>query len=354
MGQAMRGERATRSRMMGQRSAKLNGRVIKKPPVLFQETQAIIRKIAKITPGVFLSYWNSSGGDVCSNDVSGFFEILKRIGKVQQLTLCIKSGGGSGRASLRIVNLLRQHAARITAVVPLECASAATMMALGADEIQMGPMAYLTAIDSSITHDLSPVDKDNDLVSVSQNEMTRIINVWRKEARGTTTNPYQALFPHVHPLVIGAVDRASSLSIRLCQEILSHHMKGARHAAQISRYLNAGYPSHSYPITLNEARRIGLKARVLDPRLNDLLIELNELYSEMGQRAITNFDERNYHNNAIVNILEGHGIQLFYQYDKDWHYRTEERRWVPLNDQTSWHKIEERGRRMTRSVFHIR
>jgi len=31
----------------------------------------------------------------------------------------------------------------------------------------------------------------------------------------------------------------------------------------------------------------------------------------------------NYHNNEICNILEIVGRQVFYQVDKDWHYRKE-------------------------------
>ena len=38
--------------------------------------------------------------------------------------------------------------------MPLECASATTMIYLGADEIHMGPLAHLTAIDSSMRLDL--------------------------------------------------------------------------------------------------------------------------------------------------------------------------------------------------------
>ena len=66
--------------------------------------------------------------------------------------------------------------------------------------------------------------------------------------------------------------------------------------------------------------------------MDDLLQELNLLYSEMGQRAITDYDEENHHDNEITNILEGPGLQVFYQVEKDWHYRKEERRWVPMND----------------------
>ena len=50
----------------------------------------------------------------------------------------MKSDGGSGMAALRLVHLLRRYAKRLTVIAPLNCASAATMLALGADTIEHG------------------------------------------------------------------------------------------------------------------------------------------------------------------------------------------------------------------------
>lgn len=327
---------------------------IKRPPVLFKETQKIIERLENETKQPFVTYWNSISGSICHNDVIAFNAICRKLGKQKSITLFIKSNGGTGRASLRIVHLLRHFSPKLYAAVPLNCESAATMLALGADEIHMGPLAFLTAVDTSITHDLSPIDKDNDRVSVSQDELHRIVKAWRQESGKVGSNPYQALFAHVHPLVIGAVDRASSLSIKLCEEILSYHMKDTRKAAKISQQLNASYPSHSYPITIREAQRLGLAVKPLDPLVNDLLTELNVLYSEMGQKAVTDYDEENHHDNEILNIIEARGIQVLYQVDKDWHYRKEERRWVSLHDESSWRRIEMQGDKMTSSILHIR
>ncbi|MBI1899957.1 MAG: hypothetical protein HYS13_02430 [Planctomycetia bacterium] len=328
-------------------------RALKKPPLLFARTQALIRRLQEKVQGTFMAYWNSPSGNICGNDVVGLYGVLRAVGEAKRITLFIKSDGGSGEASLRMVNLLRQFTRRLVALVPLECQSAATMLALGADEIHMGPLAHLSAVDTSLTHDLSPIDRDNHRVSVSQDELHRVIALWQQEVGDNATNPYQALFQHVHPLVIGAVHRASSLSTKLCIEILSYHLKDRRKAKAISDGLNAGYPSHSYPITLREARRIGLNAQPLDGGINELLFELNALYSEMGQRALTDFDEHNYHDNSILNIIEGRGVQIYYQSDKDWHYRKEERRWVSLNDKSSWRKVVVRRGRTVSSIFHI-
>lgn len=327
---------------------------VKSPPVLFEKTQSVIERLEARLGEPVITYWNSSSGSVCANDVIGLYGVLKCIGRVPRLSLFIKSSGGSGEASLRMVHLLRQFVGELTAIVPLECESAATMIALGADQILMGPLAKLSAVDTSLTHDLSPIDRDNDRVAVSQDELSRVVRLWREQAAKDGGNPYGALYNHIHPLVIGAVDRASALSTRLCADILSYHMKDKSKAEEISAVLNSGYPSHSYPITIHEAERIGLKVRALDEKVNADLLELNEIYSEMGQRASTDFDERNSHDLSILNIIEGRGVQIFYQRDKDWHYRAEERRWVSLNDNSTWRKAELIDGQVNVSVFHMR
>jgi hypothetical protein len=329
---------------------------IKTPPLLFEATQATLARIQRRVDGMFLSYWTSTSGSVCDNDVMALHDILQGAGPQKRLVLFVKSDGGSGMAALRMVHLLRRYTRRLTVVAPLNCASAATMLALGADTIAMGPLSYLTAVDTSLEHDLSPLDHTNNLVAVSHDEVERVIRLWRGSAgRGpSAVNPYQELYKYLHPLVVGALDRASSLSLMLCREILGYHMRDKAKADRISRRLNSSYPAHQYPITSREARSLGLRVEDIDPTLDELLQELNLLYSEMGQRAITDYDEENHHDNEITNILEGKGLQVLYQVEKDWHYRKEERRWVPMNDVSAWYRARKKNGRVVKTKFHIR
>ncbi|MBX7213048.1 MAG: hypothetical protein K1X39_03440 [Thermoflexales bacterium] len=326
---------------------------VKQPPVLFEQTQRVIAEASRALGGPLIAYWNNPRGSVCHNDVIALYELLDKLGQHETIYLFLKSDGGSGQVSLRLVSLLRQHCRRLVALVPLECASAATMIALGANEILMGPTAYLTAVDTSLNHALSPVDRDNERVSVSLDELQRVIRLWRAEQPDSTENPYKHLFQWVHPLVIGAVDRAESLSIMLCRELLAHHIADEAVANQIATTLNSKYPSHSYPILLPEARKIGLNANPLRPDVNALLVELNRLYSEMGQKATTDFDEIHAHGNEILNIWEGENLQVYFQQDKDWFYRIEERRWITLNDNSGWRRIARVGGKLKRSLMHI-
>lgn len=331
-----------------------NSTKINKPPILYAQTQKVIAQIESHLDGPFLAYWSSNHGSVCHSDVSAFFEVLKAIGPQENLYLFIKSSGGNGQAALRIVNLLRQYCTRLTTLIPLEAASAATMIAIGAEEIRMGPLAFLTAVDTSLTHALSPVDTNNEAVPVGQDELNRVVRLFKEATKDEFSNPYSSLYHHIHPLVFGSIDRASSLSMKLCEEILAYHLSDTEKRQTISKQLNYNYPSHGYPILLNEAQRVGLNATSLNSDLNDLLLQLNELYSEMGQKAITDFDEANYHDHEILNIIEGNGTAFYFQNDKDWFYRSEERRWVPLNDQSAWHRATQQGGKTVIKKFHNR
>jgi len=277
---------------------------IKKPPILFKKTQNIIKNIENIIDMPVLTYWNSNGGSICDQDVNVLYETLLSIGKQERVSIFIKSSGGNGKASLRIVNLLREYFNNITALVPLGCASASTMIGIGADKILMGPLAYLTAVDTSIKHSLAPRNNLNNAVPISFDGISRIIKLWNKEKHSEANNPYQEIYKHIHPLIIGEIDRSESLSIKLCNEIMSYYMTDAQKTEEISHTLNSFYPSHSYPITLKEAKKINLNAEKMDDELNSQLLGLNSVYSEMGQTAHTDYDKNNYHSHSILNISE--------------------------------------------------
>jgi hypothetical protein len=326
---------------------------VRRPPLRFGPTQKIVGKLLSRLDGTFVAYWNNPRGAVCHNDVIAIYEVLEKIGQRDKVYVFLKSEGGNGQASLRIVSLLRKYFRQVHALVPLECASAATMIALGANTIHMGPMAYLTAIDTSLTHDLSPLDRDNDRVSVSLDELKRVVRLWQQEKDNELSNPYKTLFKYVHPLVVGAVDRADSLSMMLCKEILSYHMQDEAAICRIAETLNCRYPSHSYPILIEEARRIGLQVTEMDHQVFDALLDLNGVYSEMGQKCTTDFDELHSHTNEVLNIIETEGVSMYYQMDRDWFYRAEERRWVPMNDVSGWRKAQTVNGKLVQSRFHI-
>ena len=88
------------------------------PPILFDETQPLVQAIQQKTRGALLCYWNSPTGNISQSDVQAFYEVLEQIEPQKTLYLFLKSLGGDGTASLRIVNLLHRYAERVVVLVP--------------------------------------------------------------------------------------------------------------------------------------------------------------------------------------------------------------------------------------------
>ena len=324
-------------------------------PVLHAETQQLIREIEAHTGVHLVVYWNSYSGEVSYNDLRALRSVLGVTGRQKRLALMVKSDGGNGQIALQMASLLRHYAKSVDAYVPLGAESAATMLALCADLVHMGPLGSLSAIDTSISHDLAPKDKDDDPVRVRIEELDRAMRLWKAgEPAGTDSNPYSEMFRHVHPLVVGDADRAASLAKRLCNQILALHMKDAERRERISDLLNGRYPTHGYPIGLDEARRIGVNARAMDPQLEALLTRLNDVYSTMGQRRRVDFDHHRFRRSDIRTIIEVAGRQLYYRDAADGIYCTEARRWFYPNSQSNWRVVDSTADAMTDQECHFR
>lgn len=309
---------------------------------LYRKAQKIIDDIENRIDGKLICYWHSFFGSVYPSDVIAYYELLRSMKNTDNIYLYIKSGGGDGQSSLRIVNMLYKYVDRLTVMIAGTCASAATMIALGANEIQMGPLGYLTAVDTSLNHELAPVDSSENHVTISQEELTRVVKLWNEESK-TNKNVYHDLFSYVHPLVIGAADRASSLSVRICKDILSYHMDDEQRAMHISDKLNSDYPSHSFPITMHEAKEMGLNVKPMDEEINELFNDLNAVYSEMCQRDYKHHTVNHHHEFEIQTILSSKNMQLYFQRETDWRYRIFESRWVNNIDRSHWYKMTSDG-----------
>ena len=129
--------------------------------------------------------------------------------------------------------------------------------------------------------------------------------------------PIAILTYFVYPLLTGLASALTGLD----------RLTGRGVAAALAAFLGLGLMIGAHPAALPAV-------------VNALLLDLNRLYSEMGQKATTDFDQYRSHSNEILNLMEIDGKLAFYQQDKDWFYRNEERRWITMNDQSSWRKIE--------------
>ncbi len=78
-------------------------------------------------------------------------DVLMSVGDVDTLNLIIDSPGGDGTVAEKLIELCRAYCKKFRVIIPNRAKSAATIIALGADEIVMGHCSELGPIDAQVT-----------------------------------------------------------------------------------------------------------------------------------------------------------------------------------------------------------
>src|SRR6266851_9536046 len=78
---------------------------------------------------------------------------------VKKLDIFLCSNGGSGTVPWRLVSLFREFAKSFSVLIPYRAYSAASLLALGADEIVMHPFAEMGPIDPTVSNEFNPTEE---------------------------------------------------------------------------------------------------------------------------------------------------------------------------------------------------
>ena len=198
-----------------------------------------------------------------------FYDHLRHIGHVQQIDLFVFSQGGDTIVPWRLVNLAREFCEKLVVLVPYKAHSAATLLALGADEIVMGVMGELSPIDPSIQTPFNPPHPDipnEQKLDIGVEDVTGFINLAKEKVgitnQDTLIRVFEKLADRIHPLAIGAVYRSHALIRLVATRMLELHMKqknDPHHVSKIVDDLAEKLYYHSYLISRVEAENLGLK-----------------------------------------------------------------------------------------------
>ena len=118
----------------------------------------LIKQIEKKRESKLLVYFcadrppRGAGSQISSDAVRPLYDHLLAIApkKIEKLDLFLYSIGGMVEAPWRIVSMLREFCERLTVIIPYKAYSAATLIALGTDEVIMGKKGELSPIDPTM------------------------------------------------------------------------------------------------------------------------------------------------------------------------------------------------------------
>lgn len=172
------------------------------------------------------------------------------------IDLILHTPGGLVLAADQIAHALRRHRARITVFVPHYAMSGGTLIALAADEIVMAENAVLGPLDPQL----------------GQSPAASILKVVERKpvARIDDSTLIQAD-------MAGKALRQVEASVR---SLLAARMTEDR-AAAVAEQLSCGTWTHDYPISVSEARDLGLP---ISTDMPVLIFDLMQLYRQTSQR----------------------------------------------------------------------
>ena len=192
-------------------------------------------------------------------DINDSEEVLRAIKLTDDeipIDLILHTPGGLVLAAEQIAHALCRHPAKVTVFVPHYAMSGGTLIALAADEIVMDENAVLGPVDPQ----LGEYPAASIIKVVEQKDVNEVDD---------------------KTLILADVARKAIAQVQSrLEDILSERMD-AEQAARLARILSEGRWTHDYPITVEEARKLGLPVSTEMP---DLVYKLMSLYRQPAQR----------------------------------------------------------------------
>ena len=221
------------------------------------------------------------------------------------MDLIVISNGGDPTASLKIISLLREQLTKITIFIPYSAYSAATLIALGCNEIYMHPYGDLGPVDPQIS-----IPKKNPQgigLSFSAEDIQHYI-IFIKDDIGIKKEPgleagLNLLCKEVSPTSIGFTRKSIKLSHSMGRKLLMMHMFNEEKVKTIIEELNSSYFNHGYPVGRKEAIRIGLPILENTDKIDKLLWEIWNNIAEESE-SNNSFDPLL----VVINSGEGHKL----------------------------------------------
>lgn len=208
-----------------------------------------------------------------------FYECLRRMGRVDKLSLVLYSRGGEVVTARRVAQILREFTTELQIIVPHACESAGTLLCLASDRIIAGAMANFSPIDAHLVL-RSRTGEVNSLVSSHAiRALPRMLESWFGiQAEDYRFQAFVALCQEYSPEVLLAAFRADAEVRQLATELIAYHLSDRDEAERmrVTTQLIDGYSSHSFQITRSDLRRLGLKVEYPDDTLEAVLWSMTQ------------------------------------------------------------------------------
>jgi hypothetical protein len=193
-----------------------------------------------------------------------FEELLFNASPDQDLHLMLVSPGGDGEVAVRLVRSAQARCRRLTVIVPDFAKSAATLLALGAHEILMGPTSDLGPVDPQFQLSEYDLVSAKDIIAAVEKALDDVA------ARPDTYPLHSALLADVNALMVEQARSALARTDDLVREALQsnpNRRKGTVDTLveRLHEPLIEAPKDHAAIFGAEYAKKLGLPVTICDP-----------------------------------------------------------------------------------------
>ena len=187
-------------------------------------------------------------------DSEAILRVIRRTPPEQPIDVILHTPGGLVLAAEQIAKALADHKGKVTVFVPHYAMSGGTLIALAADEIVMDPNAVLGPVDPQIGQ-------------IPAASIVKVLEVKKPDQVSDLT------------LIVADVARKARIQVTsFVSDLLLKHMPMDK-ASELALILTDGRWTHDFPITVQQARSLGISVSTDMPRT---VYDLMDLYPQAG------------------------------------------------------------------------
>ncbi|MGQ0775166.1 MAG: hypothetical protein ACT4NY_12225 [Pseudonocardiales bacterium] len=200
---------------------------------------------------------------ITQDSVTLFAELLNGLDRAQDLHLLLVSPGGDGGVAVRLARMAQAACRELVVIVPELAKSAATLLALGAHSIVMGPTSDLGQIDPQILLTDRGFVSARDLIEAVSSALGDVAT------RPETYPVHAAMLAGIDSTAVQRARSALDGMDELVEQAIGSNPDRSRPdikklRTKLSRLIVARYKTYSAVIGSSEARRAGLPVRELE------------------------------------------------------------------------------------------
>jgi hypothetical protein len=251
------------------------------------QRNALLATIEKARGSTVIAYMLHDSAVIADDALPQLYDKLHAIGKSERIDLILYTRGGVTEVCWRLLNLLREYCGHLGIIVGTRVQGAGTLLALGADEIVMGPLSEIGGIEALRKHPLLPRDDTGQPLPVTLSEikgLMRFLSTEDGDADAASHLPgpdlLSALLQQIHPLAIANLQQADTLAREVSRRALGLHMhpENASNIEALVDLFNGGFHSPMYTAGRNELQEAGLPVTIASDDLWNSVWGLVQLY----------------------------------------------------------------------------